>query len=518
MNCLLAWSRGGGGGGWTRRWPRGGAWCARREASAGRGVAWLGALVENEGRLGVLRPGSSSGRVAWGTEELARVLEGFGSPQACRGPWAYHVVRVAGSKGKGTVARALGAVVQRSGYRVGLYTSPHTRHVRERVAVNGVMVTEGQWEALADACRAMCVALGARLTRFEAMTAMALVHFREERVDVAVLECGLGGAEDATAVAAPPAVSVVTGVEPTEHREQLGGTAKRMWWHKVGVAHEGRPVVLGPGGTAGSRGGAWGNMCSDWGRSRYALPMTLELGAHAIGVEMPRMERSPVGHPPSHDEGGGDVGPERNTRDLWVPLVGGGGGAVENAATVASAAEVLAATVCPRISPQVVAEVLRERQGHAGSLFVHPDKDLAVSLDSAHSPASSAAAAASPLGQAMRERPGGISAVVAMARDKDARGFAYNMGRVGRLVVTEVPVAGASDRSMPAEALAAAWEDVRPGEADCVTVISVDPELNARLALAEAVRLAPRGSAVCITGSNHLLSRSLDALAVAEGD
>ena len=170
-----------------RRWNHTSArsgWESEAAAASGRGVAWLASLVENEARLGV-GVGAGEGRdggpakkvvVSWGTAELQRVLEGFGSPQNGRGPWAYEVVRVAGSKGKGTVARGLSAVVQKSGYRVGLFTSPHTRTVRERVAVNGVMVSAVKWEALADACRVMCESLGARLTRFEAMMAMALVR------------------------------------------------------------------------------------------------------------------------------------------------------------------------------------------------------------------------------------------------------------------------------------------------------------------------------------------------------
>src|SRR5262249_48864001 len=108
------------------------------------------------------------------------------------------IVHVAGSKGKGSTAAMLASICQRAGYRCGLFTSPHLVRVEERMEVDGRMVTAEELTAMLDEVRAAVTAGGLEPTFFEVATALGFLHFVRRRVDVAVVEVGLGGRLDST--------------------------------------------------------------------------------------------------------------------------------------------------------------------------------------------------------------------------------------------------------------------------------------------------------------------------------
>ncbi|MCK4272711.1 bifunctional folylpolyglutamate synthase/dihydrofolate synthase, partial [bacterium] len=148
-------------------------------------------------------------------------------------------IHLAGSNGKGSTAACLAAVLQAAGFRVGLYTSPHLVDFRERIRVDGKLISPGGvvrlWKQVRPRVREL------RATYFEAVTAMAFEHFRARKVDVAVVEVGLGGRLDATNVLLPDVV-VITNIS-REHTQWLGTRLDKIAREKAGIVKEGIPVV-----------------------------------------------------------------------------------------------------------------------------------------------------------------------------------------------------------------------------------------------------------------------------------
>src|SRR3954470_15735456 len=157
------------------------------------------------------------------------------------------LVHVTGTKGKGSTAAMLAAILRAAGYRVGLFTSPHLTDVRERVQVDGQPITEAELAArmteLAPAVAAMDADGFPPPTFFEIGTALGFLHFAYRRCDLAVIEVGLGGRFDSTNVCRPP-VSVVTSVG-LDHPPQLGDTVEPVAEQKAGIIKPNVPVVSG---------------------------------------------------------------------------------------------------------------------------------------------------------------------------------------------------------------------------------------------------------------------------------
>lgn len=155
---------------------------------------------------------------------------------------AVESVLVAGTNGKGSTAATLASIAEAAGIATGLYTSPHLESVTERIRVRGEDVARAELdEMLAEVFAAADRAPALALTYFEAMTAAALLTFARRRLDLAVLEVGLGGRLDATNLA-PAAVSVVTSIG-LDHMEDLGPTLESIAREKAGVFRAGRPAL-----------------------------------------------------------------------------------------------------------------------------------------------------------------------------------------------------------------------------------------------------------------------------------
>ena len=174
------------------------------------------------------------GRFAPGLERIRAFLARLGHPEE-----AYPVALVGGTNGKGTTARALAAILEEAGFRVGLYTSPHLVDFRERIQVQGRPIPEEKLLALLAELRPHAERLEASF--FEVATALALLHFAREGVEFAVLEVGLGGRLDATN-ATEPVLSVVTTVGH-DHLEVLGPTLKDVAREKAGIFRGGVPAL-----------------------------------------------------------------------------------------------------------------------------------------------------------------------------------------------------------------------------------------------------------------------------------
>jgi dihydrofolate synthase/folylpolyglutamate synthase len=172
-----------------------------------------------------------------GLSTIKKILAGLGDPQdnfAC--------IHVAGTNGKGSVASSLASILHRSGYKTGLYTSPHLVRFNERIQVNNRPITNEKVVASYSAVKN--AHSGKRdPTFFEFTTAMAFFEFAAQKVDWAVIETGMGGRLDATNII-NPTLSIITNIS-LEHREYLGNTLAQIAAEKAGIIKKRTPVITG---------------------------------------------------------------------------------------------------------------------------------------------------------------------------------------------------------------------------------------------------------------------------------
>ncbi|WP_455379639.1 bifunctional folylpolyglutamate synthase/dihydrofolate synthase [Petrachloros mirabilis] len=172
-----------------------------------------------------------------GLETMTALLDRLGMPQT-----RYRSLHIAGTNGKGSTAAMTASILQAAGYRVGLYTSPHLIEFRERIRVDGEMISEPEVARLTEQFRGICEP-DLSPTFFEYTTVMAFQHFADKHADVAVLEVGMGGRFDATNVVTPVACAITT--IGLDHEEYLGSTLASIAYEKAGIIKPQVPVVVG---------------------------------------------------------------------------------------------------------------------------------------------------------------------------------------------------------------------------------------------------------------------------------
>lgn len=173
-----------------------------------------------------------------GLARVGALLEAVGNPHR-----SLKTVHITGTNGKGSVSAMLASVLQSAGYRTGFYSSPHLLSYCERMQIDGTPISEGDFTALTDELMPFAEGMADRPTQFEFLTAMAFLYFARQKVEVAVIEVGMGGRFDATNVIMP-FVSVLTNVE-LDHTEFLGETVEKIAWEKAGIAKPHVPLVTG---------------------------------------------------------------------------------------------------------------------------------------------------------------------------------------------------------------------------------------------------------------------------------
>jgi len=172
-----------------------------------------------------------------GLTKIKNILSDLGNPQN-----NYSCIHVAGTNGKGSVASALAFILNKTGYKVGLFTSPHLVTFNERIQINHHLISN---KSVVESYHAVNnVHHGTRKpTFFEFSTAMALYEFGKEKVDWAVIETGMGGRLDATNII-KPAISIITNIS-IEHKAYLGNTIEKIAGEKGGIIKKGTPVITG---------------------------------------------------------------------------------------------------------------------------------------------------------------------------------------------------------------------------------------------------------------------------------
>lgn len=179
----------------------------------------------------------------FGLEGITRLAAALGDPQL-----ASPAVLIAGTNGKGSTAAMLEAVLRESGYRTGLYTSPHLARINERIRVNGADISDADFAAafgvVSETIERLLASgdLPMHPSFFECVTAMGWVYFREQQCQIQVLEVGLGGRLDATNISRP-VVSVITPVD-MDHEAYLGNTLELIAAEKAGIIKNDGVVVM----------------------------------------------------------------------------------------------------------------------------------------------------------------------------------------------------------------------------------------------------------------------------------
>lgn len=411
--------------------------------------------AEAVARLLALRGGEYTG-MRPGLERIEALLDSLGHPER-----AYAIAQVGGTNGKGSTASMLAAALRASGRRVGLYTSPHLVSYRERVRVDGEAISE---DALVDGVDALGTQI-ARLdaTVFEAGTALALDHFARERVDVAVLEVGLGGRVDSTTVGTPDVA--VLGPIDFDHQEYLGDTLTAIAAEKAAIFRSGTAVSAAQAPEAEAVVVAHA--------ARAGVPLLME------GRELSVTVRARDLHGQRLD----CAGPGWRLDDLRIALLGAYQPA--NALLAVTAARVLGV-------PDRAIRAGLARARWPGRFEVRPRAAGWLVLDGAHNPAGGRALAAS-LDAYFGDAP--MTLVLGVLRGKDAAGILRPLlGRTRRVVLT----ASGSPRAVAPGELRALVPGAIP--------VAVAAGASEALALAEASEPTP---ILCVAGSLSLVGDAL---------
>ncbi|MBF0120295.1 MAG: bifunctional folylpolyglutamate synthase/dihydrofolate synthase [Desulfobacterales bacterium] len=165
------------------------------------------------------------------------MLNALGNPEK-----NYRSIHIAGTNGKGSIASSISSILHKSGYKVGLYTSPHLIHFNERICINNNPITDEEVVSLYNLTKDIPKDYRDP-TFFEITTAMALYEFSKEKVDFAVIETGMGGRFDATNIISP-IVSIISNIS-LEHQMYLGNTIAKIAYEKAGIIKKDTPIITG---------------------------------------------------------------------------------------------------------------------------------------------------------------------------------------------------------------------------------------------------------------------------------
>lgn len=172
-----------------------------------------------------------------GLDRIRQALAKLGNPQD-----DLKCIHVAGTNGKGSVCAMLESILRVAGYKTGLYTSPHIWEYTERIKVNGICISKEDFASYVE----KITNLGVHLTEFEILTVMMFLYFKEQGVNAAIIETGLGGRLDATNVIKENLCSIITQID-LDHTDRLGDTKEKIAYEKAGIIKPNCPVVTGMG-------------------------------------------------------------------------------------------------------------------------------------------------------------------------------------------------------------------------------------------------------------------------------
>jgi dihydrofolate synthase/folylpolyglutamate synthase len=347
-----------------------------------------------------------------GLVQIRALLNALGQPER-----AYPAVLIAGTNGKGSVTAMVERALRAAGHHTGRYTSPHLVHIEERIAIDGAPIAPADFDSLADEVRHAARDLPAPPSFFEATTALALAAFRQARVEVAVLEVGLGGRLDATNVLSPMGVAI-TAID-FDHEQYLGTTIAAIAREKAGVIKPQGLCVLGRnGGDARSVvAGACREVSAELVYAPDGVRADASLDASSLLGGRTRLTLST----PAHDYG-------------EVVLGLRGRHQIDNAVTAVRLLERLPARAGLPMPPEAIVAGVRNVDW-PGRLELRPHHGGHVLIDGAHNPAGARA-----LAGYLRDTYGGpLPIVLGVMRDKAIEGIVEALAGCASMFVCTAP-------------------------------------------------------------------------------
>ena len=399
-----------------------------------------------------------------GLSTIRNILKGLWNPQN-----SFSSIHIAGTNGKGSIASGIASILKASGYRVGLYTSPHLVKFNERIQINGKEISDSRVVKAYNAVK--CIHYGSREpTFFEFATAMALYDFSEQNVDWGVIETGMGGRLDATNIIIP-SVCVISNIS-LEHKFYLGNTIAEISGEKGGIIKKNTPVVTGINQT-----------------QALATIETIAHSRHApvfcFGKDF-RVRRNP-------HSGFNYYGLKNNWKNMKTSLIGKH--QVDNAALTLAACEVLS-----QKGAAITEESARQGISHIhwpGRLEVVSGTPMII-LDGAHNLVA-ARNLAKFLSVEMNKKR--VTMVLGMLDDKPYKAMLQSLAPEStKLILTRPKI----DRSLEPEQL---LEEAR----HLATDITVLPDVER--AVKHAVTTAQPDEVICIAGSLYVVGEAKEALA-----
>lgn len=386
---------------------------------------------------------------------VRRALARLGDPHR-----SYPSVLVAGTNGKGSISAMLASILREAGLKVGLYTSPHLIDFRERIRVNGAMISRVDLALLIEEVRERS---GEDLTFFEFATVLAFMHFNQRKVDFAVLEVGMGGRLDATNVAEPE-ISIISNIA-LEHREYLGKTLELITLEKAGIVRNNGICLTGARKTAVIE--ALEGICRERNAALFRLGREIKV----------------------RSESGGEFsyfGLDRRYRHLYIPLKGRH--QIQNAGVALGAVELLTARRGYPITDLAIQRGLEKThwEGRLETIRENPT----VVVDGAHNP-DGMAALVKALDETFTYRK--LIMIFGVLRDKEYRLMLRLLEpRADLLVLTGIRNARAENPQALARAAGMSFR----------RIVVKD---NADDALAYALNRAGPGDLICAAGSLFLV-------------
>jgi dihydrofolate synthase/folylpolyglutamate synthase len=416
-------------------------------------------------------PGVSYAQPGYTLRHVEELLNRMGNPQL-----SARTVHVSGTKGKGSVAAMIAQVLSTSGYKTGLYTSPHLLNLRERIQVNGDLISEDEFAAVMTQIKPFIESMKRdaafrQLTYFETLTALAFAYFHKKRLDFQVLEVGLGGRLDTTNVVTNPVVCIVTSIS-LDHTQILGNTLQEIAREEAGIIKHGCWVVLSP--QPDEAASVINDICRE--KEAKVIQVDRDVTWHKLGGDLNHQSLIIKGRLTSYQ--------------VSIPLLGDF--QLENASVATAASEILASAGFGISTDDIVQGLAQVNwPGRFQILQQHPT----VVIDGAHNVASIKRLVHNIKAYFANKQ---VFLVFGVSCDKDIPGIIDELVSLSpRVIVTQT----SHSRATPPSTLAT--EFARRG---------IEPEIRESVAeaLCRALCQAQTTDVICVTGSLFVVAEALD--------
>jgi dihydrofolate synthase/folylpolyglutamate synthase len=416
-------------------------------------------------------PGITYAPSDYSLRHVEELLSRMGNPQS-----AARTVHIAGTKGKGSVAAMIAQVLSNSGYKTGLYTSPHFHTLRERIAIDGSLISEADFAATMAEVRPFIDSMKQdtsfrQLTYFEALTALAFAYFRAKQVDFQVLEVGLGGRLDATNVVPRPAVSIITSIS-LDHTQILGKTLREIAREKAGIIKPRSRVVISP--QPEQAASVILDICRE--KNAQVVQVGKDITWHKISGDLHHQSLLINGRTSEYQ--------------VSIPLLGDF--QLENAATAVAALEILASEGVAVSHPDIARGLRRVKWP---GRFQIVQQQPTVLIDGAHNVASMKRLVIDIKAYFPQEK---VFLVFGTSCDKDIPGIINELVSLSPYVIV---TQASHSRAAPLPILVAEF-----------TERGIEPETKETVneAISQVLSLAGETGIVCVTGSLFIVAQGLD--------